>query len=81
MIHHTSFKDNEIRTKIRTGDIKFGGNNNLKIYGTLNCKSGFRMIRENRVFFSSIEKANEYNFRPCGNCMKDAYKKWRNEIV
>ena len=81
MIHHTSFKDKEIRTKIRTGDIKFGGNKNLKIYGTLNCKSGLRMKREKRVFFSSIEEAIKSNFRPCGNCMKEAYKKWRNEIV
>tara|TARA_R110002074_G_scaffold257269_7_gene429763 strand:- start:3470 stop:3715 length:246 start_codon:yes stop_codon:yes gene_type:complete len=81
MIHHISITTNEVKTKIKTGDIKFGGNKNLKIYGTLNCKSGLRIKRENRVFFSSIEEAIESNFRPCGNCMKEAYKKWKNEIV
>jgi methylphosphotriester-DNA--protein-cysteine methyltransferase len=81
MIHHISITNNEVKAKIKTGDIKFGGNMNLKIYGNLNCKSGFRMKRENRVFFSSKEEAIESNFRPCGNCMKEAYKKWKNEIV
>ncbi|WP_339657492.1 hypothetical protein [uncultured Maribacter sp.] len=41
----------------------------------LNCKSGFRIKRENSLFFSLKEDAYESNFRPCGHCMKEAYKK------
>lgn len=58
-----------------------GGNLKLKIYGKLNCKSGKRMKKQNRVFFSSEEEAIEHNFRPCGHCMKSKYKTWKNGLV
>ncbi|NIJ54117.1 Ada metal-binding domain-containing protein [Dyadobacter arcticus] len=57
--------------------IKFGGNKNLKIYGTLSCKSGKRMKVKNRVFFASEHEAMVAGYRPCGHCMKDDYKKWK----
>lgn len=66
---------------IKNKSIMFGGNKKLKIFGRLNCKSGKRMIPQNRVFFASKDKALEYGYRPCGNCMNEDYKKWKNEAV
>jgi methylphosphotriester-DNA--protein-cysteine methyltransferase len=76
MIKHLDISDNGLRQKIRKKEICFGGNRKLNIYGTLQCKSGKRMKRENRVFFASEDEAVKRGFRPCGHCMKTAYKKW-----
>lgn len=76
MIKHLDINDSDLRSKIRQKIIKFGGNSKLKIYGTLPCKSGKRMKRENRVFFASEKEAIQNSFRPCGHCMKTAFKKW-----
>ncbi|MDD7885241.1 Ada metal-binding domain-containing protein [Flavivirga sp. 57AJ16] len=81
MIKHKDILDTVLRAKIKTKQILFGGHKHLKIYGHLNCKSGKRMKRENRVFFSTEEEALKNNFRPCGHCMKAAYKKWKNDVV
>lgn len=62
---------------IRSGAIRFAGNNRLKIYGTLRCSSGKRMNEINRVFFSSEAEARAAGFRPCGNCQGDAYRLWK----
>ena len=39
-----------------------------KIFGRLDCKSGMRMHKENRVFFHSLEDAVNEGYRPCKNC-------------
>ena len=82
MIKHTDFKNNEkgklkLRQLINKGKIILGGNMSLKIYGTLQCKSGKRMKRENRIFFSSEEEAITEGYRPCAHCMREKYLKWR----
>ncbi|MDP9959982.1 Ada metal-binding domain-containing protein [Chryseobacterium lathyri] len=79
MKRHTEIPDTVLRSKIRSGEIKFGGNHKLKIYGLLQCSSGKRMKKENRVFFISEKEALENNYRPCGHCMKVKYKLWRNK--
>jgi methylphosphotriester-DNA--protein-cysteine methyltransferase len=61
---HSLFKS------IRSGKIRFAGNTRLKIYGQLNCWSGKRMKKENRVFFKTEKEALEFGFRACGHCMK-----------
>lgn len=76
MILHLDINDTDLRQKIRAKEICFGGNRKLNLYGTLQCKSGKRMKRENRVFFRSENEAVKEGFRPCGHCMKIAYKKW-----
>ena len=81
MIKHIDLSDSELKTKIKTKEICFGGHVKLKIYGQLNCKSGKRMKRENRVFFTTEKEAIKNDFRPCGHCMKDEYKKWKNELI
>lgn len=81
MIHHHEISDIDLRAKIKSREITFGGNKKLRIYGTLQCKSGKRMKRENRVFFKSEEEAIGNGFRPCGHCMKNEYKNWKNGFI
>lgn len=59
-----------------------GGHKKLKIYGRLDCPSALRYIEkgqyvQHRVFFEDEETAIAAGYRPCGVCMKEAYKKWR----
>ena len=79
MVRHSEISIEELRRKIRQNEICFGGNKKLKIYGTLQCKSGKRMKKENRVFFGSEKEAINKSFRPCGHCMKDEYEAWKNK--
>lgn len=81
MIRHSEISDSDLRSKIKQQEIRFGGNQQLKIYGTLFCKSGKKMKRDNRVFFSSEKEAVAIGFRPCGHCMKPAYKKWKHGFI
>jgi methylphosphotriester-DNA--protein-cysteine methyltransferase len=76
MIKHIDISTKELRSKIKQNEICCGGNKRLKIYGTLQCKSGKRMKRENRVFFVSKKEPVNNGYRPCGHCMKTEYQKW-----
>jgi methylphosphotriester-DNA--protein-cysteine methyltransferase len=78
IITHQEISDSDLRKKLRQKKVTLGGNKKLKIYGTLHCKSGKRMKRENRVFFSSEEEAETHGYRPCGNCMNENYQHWKN---
>ena len=75
MIRHVDISDAELSQMMKEKMIVFGGNRRLKIYGKLNCKSGKRMKRENRVFFVSAAEATQAGFRACGHCMKSEYLK------
>jgi len=60
----------------------FGGHKRLKIYGKLNCPSALRYIQKgqyvkHRIFFADEETAIAAGYRPCGKCMKEAYKRWK----
>jgi len=62
----------------------FGGHKKLKIYGRLDCPSALRYIEkgqyvQHRVFFADEETAVAAGYRPCGVCMKEAYRKWKME--
>ncbi|MDR3680969.1 MAG: Ada metal-binding domain-containing protein [Flavipsychrobacter sp.] len=59
----------------------YGGNLNLKIYGHLNCRSGKRMNKVNRVFFFTENIALSNGYRPCSNCMPTEYKTWKNGLI
>lgn len=76
MIRHSEITDEYLRREIKALHLQFGGNAQMKIYGTLDCKSGKRMKRENRIFFTSENEAMKRGYRPCGNCMKDKAKEW-----
>jgi methylphosphotriester-DNA--protein-cysteine methyltransferase len=69
MICHTELNQ-QLFKLIRNHEIQFAGNSKLKIYGRLNCHSGKRMKKENRVFFTSEAEAISLGFRPCKNCMR-----------
>jgi hypothetical protein len=60
-----------------------GGNRRLKIYGLLDCPAALRAIKRggpyprHRVFFADEASAIAAGYRPCGACMRDAYRQWR----
>jgi len=81
MLKHIDITDVELRKKIRKKEVTFGGNSKLKIYGRLDCKSGKRMARVNRVFFQTKMEAINHEYRPCGHCMKESYFKWKNGLI
>jgi hypothetical protein len=81
MKSHSELSDLDLRSKIKQKEIGLGGNINLKIFGTLSCASGKKLKRENRVFFLDEKEAIENGFRPCGNCLKPKYQKWKDEII
>ena len=81
MISHTDISTRELRIKFKQGEISLGGNKKLKIYGNLQCKSGKRMKKENRVFFISENEAVNNGYRPCGHCLKNKYKHWKDELI
>lgn len=39
-----------------------------KIFGRLDCKSGMRMKKENRVFFLTWKDSIEAGYQPCKKC-------------
>lgn len=77
MINHSEIEPVSLIKKIKQKEVRLGGNRRLKIYGTLNCNSGKRMNRENRVFFSSEKEAIACRYRPCGHCLKSKYNEWK----
>jgi methylphosphotriester-DNA--protein-cysteine methyltransferase len=79
MMYHSTIQPHELRKLIRSGHLKFAGNTALKIYGRLDCSSGKRMKRTNRVFFDTEQNAIRNGFRPCGRCMPDDYRHWKTE--
>ncbi|MCB0352980.1 MAG: hypothetical protein KDD64_05620 [Bdellovibrionales bacterium] len=79
MFEHSQLSRADLRKLIESGEITLGGHKGLHIYGTLSCKSGKRMKVENRVFFANEQEAQDLGFRPCGNCMGEAYAKWKKD--
>ena len=61
-----------------------GGYKKRKIYGRLDCPSALPHIAKgeyvkHRVFFADEATAIKAGYRPCGICMKEAYKVWKAE--
>ncbi len=77
MTRHNDIGRQELRQKIKNRSIQYAGNSRLKIFGLLNCSSGKRMKRENRIFFKTETEALAAGFRPCGHCMPDQYRQWK----
>jgi methylphosphotriester-DNA--protein-cysteine methyltransferase len=76
MILHKDTIGRKLALVLRNKAVVLAGNKKLKIYGTLTCKSGKRMKKENRVFFESEYEAVKLGYRPCGHCLKLQYEKW-----
>ena len=61
-----------------------GGNGKGKVYGRLDCPMAIRTIKQYgnaytdyRVFFKDEATASAAGYRPCGNCMREHYKLWK----
>ena len=76
MNRHNRIDDSEVLKVIKSDLMRYEGNRKQKIYGTLTCKSGKRMKRQNRVFFENRKDAINNGYHPCGNCMKETYREW-----
>jgi methylphosphotriester-DNA--protein-cysteine methyltransferase len=72
MIAHSTLSEAVLRSMIRSGKLMLAGNNKLKIYGNLRCRSGMRMKIITRVFFRDEIEARENGYRPCKKCMRTA---------
>ena len=79
MIAHSEISAGDLRALIRSGSVRYGGNKTLKIYGTLHCKSGKKLMIKNRVFFPSEEAATRSGYRPCAHCLRSKYLEWKNK--
>ena len=77
MIRHDALDNAVLRRMILAGEIRYGGNHRLGIYGRLNCASGKRMKRRTRVFFAGEDAARAAGFRPCGHRVLGVYRMWR----
>jgi methylphosphotriester-DNA--protein-cysteine methyltransferase len=78
MNYHQNIETKMLRALLRAKALVLAGNRKLKIYGRLDCISGKRMKKENRVFFTDESDALENGFRPCGHCLSEKYNAWKN---
>ncbi len=61
-----------------------GGHRKDKIYGTLTCAGAARWIAKGhyvkqRVFFADEQTAIAAGYRPCFECLREKYKKWKTK--
>lgn len=58
-----------------------GGNREDGIYGRLDCGSARAALPKgyarHRVFFADEAAAIAAGYRPCGNCMRERYRSWK----
>jgi methylphosphotriester-DNA--protein-cysteine methyltransferase len=77
MIRHSDISDADLHALLKKGALTFAGHKSGKIFGRLDCASGKRMKRGERVFFADASEALALGYRHCGHCMKDAYAQWK----
>jgi methylphosphotriester-DNA--protein-cysteine methyltransferase len=61
-----------------------GGHRGSKIYGRLDCPSALRWIARghyvrHRVFFADAATAVAAGYRPCHECLPEAYRTWHGQ--
>jgi methylphosphotriester-DNA--protein-cysteine methyltransferase len=59
-----------------------GGHRGSRIYGRLDCPAALRAsvkggYVKNRVFFAEEVTATAAGFRPCGSCLPEKYRAWK----
>ena len=59
-----------------------GGHRRTKVYGRLDCPVARRWIAtgkpmRHRVFFADEATAIAAGYRPCGACMRERYRAWK----
>lgn len=80
MTRHSVIGSKELWYQLRHKTICFAGNERLKIYGTLQCRSGKRMNTANRIFFSTEAEAVQAGYRPCAHCLYKKYQYWKMDL-
>jgi len=75
-------QDENDHTYISFDKAPLGGHKKLRIYGRLDCPSAHRYLVkgqyvQHRVFFRDETTAIAAGYRPCGVCMKEEYKNWK----
>lgn len=81
MIRHDTIHEASLHRMIRDGRLTFAGNRRLKIFGRLDCRTGRRLGRENRVFFATRSEAEGCGYRPCARCLRAAYDVWKSAVI
>ncbi len=79
MIAHEDLNKQNLFNHLKNKSITLAGNKKLKIYGTLQCSSGKRMKKKNRVSFRTETEAIHLGFRPCGHCLRIKYAHWKGK--
>ena len=82
MMYHLIGRDGKPYDSETPGTL--GGHRKLKIYGRLDCPSALRYIAKgqyvaHRVFFADEETAIAAGYHPCGKCMPEAYRRWKEQ--
>jgi methylphosphotriester-DNA--protein-cysteine methyltransferase len=60
-----------------------GGHRRTRVYGRLDCPVALSLIargydvRRHRVFFADEATAIAAGYRPCGACLRDLYRSWK----
>jgi hypothetical protein len=73
--------DGEPYESPRRGEL--GGHLGTRVYGRLDCPVALSLIARERnradlrVFFADEEAAVAAGFRPCGACMREEYRRWK----
>jgi hypothetical protein len=63
-----------------------GGHSRTRVYGRLDCPVALSLIArgrnvvEHRVFFADEATAIAAGYRPCGTCMRAAYRAWKRGV-
>src|SRR5256885_16208951 len=79
MLRHAELSPGELLALLRRGAITLAGHRRGRIYGRLDCPSGRRMRREQRVFFADEAGAVALGYRPCGRCPPPAHPARRSQ--
>ncbi len=62
-----------------------GGHRRTRVYGRLDCPVALSLIargfdvRRHRVFFADEATAVSAGYRPCGACLREEYRRWKNQ--
>jgi methylphosphotriester-DNA--protein-cysteine methyltransferase len=64
------------------GEVRLGGHRKNKLYGRLDCRVANQYLRrgtyqKNRVLFENEGEAIRAGYRPCGACLPNHYKVWK----
>jgi hypothetical protein len=62
-----------------------GGHRRTRVYGRLDCPVALSLVARghdmrHRVFFADEATAVAAGYRPCGACMREEYRRWKDRL-